>query len=111
MGDQPFYIGPDVHIGGSVVTDLDVTVAGTVEGRITCRKLRLEPDAVVNGDLVADEIDLAGVVNGNVFAHVLFLRSSCEVYGDIFHGELQLDAGCYFEGKSRHIEDTRAPAQ
>ena len=92
------------------MTDLDVVVAGDVEGRITCRKLRIEPDAIVTGDLVADEIDLAGVVKGNVFAHVLFLRSSCEVYGDIFHGELQLDAGCYFEGKSRHIEDSRALA-
>ena len=111
MGDQPFYINAGVQIGGSVMAELDVVVAGSVEGRITCRKLKVEPDAVINGDLVADEIDLAGVVNGNVFAHVLFLRSSCEVYGDIFHGELQLDAGCYFEGKSRHIEDTRAVAE
>ncbi len=110
MGDNAFYINKRVQIGGSVVTDLDVVIAGDVDGRVTCRKLRIEPDATVNGDLVADEIDLAGIVHGNVFAHVLYLRSSCQVYGDIFHGELQLDAGCYFEGKSRHIEDTRAVA-
>lgn len=110
MGQQPFYINQNVRIGGSVITDHDVVVAGEVEGRITCRKLKVEPDAVITGDIVADEVDLAGIVHGNVFAHVLFLRSTCEVYGDIFHGELQLDAGCYFEGKSRHIEDTRAIA-
>ncbi|MEM8976251.1 MAG: polymer-forming cytoskeletal protein [Pseudomonadota bacterium] len=110
MGEQVFHINESVTIGGSVITDDDVVVSGEVEGRITCRKLRIEPNAVVTGDLVADEVDLAGVVRGNVFAHVLYLRSSCEVYGDIFHGELQLDAGCFFEGKSRHVEDSRAMA-
>ena len=110
MGEQSFFINENVRIGGSVITDNDVVVAGDVEGRITCRKLRVEADATIEGDIVADEVDLAGTVRGNVFAHVLYLRSSCQVFGDIFHGELQLDAGCYFEGKSRHVEDTRALA-
>ena len=111
MREQAFYISADVRIGGSVITDNDVVVAGAVEGRITCRNLRIEPGAVITGDLIADKVDLAGIVRGNVFAHVLYLRSSCQVFGDIFHEELQLDAGCYFEGKSRHVEDSRAIAK
>lgn len=107
MSQEPFVIHGDVRIQGGVITDRDVVVLGHIEGRVTCPRVKILRGALITGDIVAEFADVAGTVDGNVFAHVLFLRSSCEVFGDIFHGELQLDAGCYFEGKSRHVEHPR----
>ena len=93
-----------------MVTDRDVIVYGHVDGRLTSKRVKVHTGAVVTGDIVAEYADVAGTVEGNVFAHVLYLRSTCQVFGDIFHSELQLDAGCYFEGKSRHVDHPRVMA-
>ncbi len=102
LSQEPFVIHSHVQIYGGVVADCDVIVFGHVKGRLTCRRAEVHSDATITGDIVAQEADVAGTVEGNVFAHLLFLRSSCRVFGDIYHSELQLDAGCFFEGKSRH---------
>lgn len=102
MGRDAFVVSKDVKIYGTLETKRDVRVDGWIDGALVCRRVTISTSATVVGDVVADDVVVEGVVDGNIFADSLTLKASSHVYGDIHHNDLKLDAGCYFEGKSRH---------
>ncbi|MBU2532247.1 MAG: polymer-forming cytoskeletal protein [Alphaproteobacteria bacterium] len=79
-----------------------VEVRGFVDGSIVAPSVVTTPQSMVVGDIVATEVIVAGRVSGNIFADKLVLEASCDVDGEIYHGELVLNQGAHFEGKSRN---------
>ena len=58
-------IDADMRITGSVVSSGDIILAGGVEGEIKCRNLLIEDQALLTGNVNADEAIVAGQVNGD----------------------------------------------
>ena len=95
-------------IVGAVHFDGPVRIDGVVQGEIRCDALTVSERGSVDGLIVADSVTVAGEVTGSIYANTLVLRSACDVEGEIIHRELDLEAGSYFEGKSRR---SSAPLQ
>ena len=53
-------IDADMRITGSVVSSGDIILAGGVEGEIKCRNLLIEDQALLTGNVNADEAVVAG---------------------------------------------------
>lgn len=100
-----FVVPPGVTIEGGVIFDGQVCVEGHVQGEVRCLHAVIAADGFVDGLVVADEVSVEGQVDGAIYATHLHLKADCNVEGEIYHADLTLDRGCYFEGKSRRHED------
>lgn len=88
-------------IEGFLDFDGDIVVEGTVIGNVRCKSLVVKERGQVDGNAVAERVTVLGDVTGAIYANDLVLRTACSVAGDIFHTQLRLEDGCFFEGKSR----------
>ncbi|MFN0218432.1 MAG: polymer-forming cytoskeletal protein [Hyphomicrobium sp.] len=88
-------IDGDIEFAGDVVID------GIVNGDVHCTSLTIKERGQVDGTIVAEFVTVMGEVNGSIYANNIVLRTACAVAGDMYHQTLQLEDGCYFEGKSR----------
>jgi cytoskeletal protein CcmA (bactofilin family) len=94
-------IGEGTTIRGSVDADGDLRIAGLVHGSVRCKgKVIVAKGGKVEGDIYADEADVAGTVMGQLhLGKRLSLRNGCEVDGDIFVKSLSIEDGALFEGR------------
>lgn len=99
-------LGVEFDVLGSIYIDAHVRLEGTIDGEIRCTELDITQAGFVRGRIVAERVTIYGtVVDGSIYANVLILRPGCSVEAEIYHKHLQLETGSYFEGKSRRVED------
>lgn len=103
-------VGPGISIEGLFTCDGLVRVEGCLRGEVRCRTLLVAPDGVVEGRVVAEHADVYGSVQGDIYAQFLELRTDCSVEGEIYHADLHLEEGSWFEGKSRRHPNAMAMA-
>ncbi len=99
------FIPRTASIEGFVDFAGDVVVEGTVSGEVRCTTLTIKERGQVDGNVVANRVTVLGDVTGAIYANDLILRTACSVSGDIFHKQLLLEDGSYFEGRSRRHAD------
>ena len=101
----PSIFSADLTIEGSLKSDGDVQFDGKIEGSIRSRSLTVGEEAVINGEIIADDVTIRGRVLGSVRARKVHLASTSHVEGDIFHNALGVESGAFFQGNCRHVED------
>ncbi len=94
-------LSSQVTIVGAIHFDGPIHLDGVVQGEVRCQALTVSERGAVDGLIVADSVTVTGDVNGSIYANKLVLKSPCKVEGEIYHRELDMQDGCYFEGKSR----------
>ncbi len=80
-----------------------MVISGTIEGDVVCASLIVTERGVINGSVRSDTVTVMGEVNGEIYANTLTLKAASSVTGAIYHNDLVLENGCYFEGKSRRM--------
>ena len=102
----PSIISPDLKIIGDLKSSGDIQIDGRIEGDIHSRLLTVGEQATVEGCIVADTVRISGTVLGQVRAKTVHLDKKARVTGDITHEILTMEAGAFFEGQVRRIEQT-----
>ena len=102
----PSIISPDLKIVGDLKSSGDIQIDGTIEGDINSRLLTVGEQATVEGSIVADTVRISGTVRGQVKAKTVHLDKKARVTGDITHETLTMEAGAFFEGQVRRMEQT-----
>jgi cytoskeletal protein CcmA (bactofilin family) len=87
-------------ITGNLESQGDVRVEGQIAGDIRCANLVVGRDAIVAGDIVAEEAIVRGRVKGTIRANRVILQDTACVESAIFHKMLSIDEGASFEGQS-----------
>jgi cytoskeletal protein CcmA (bactofilin family) len=64
--------------------------------------------AVIQGEVIADEVTVRGRVEGSIRARKILLCSTCHVEGNILHEAFAVEAGAFFEGNCRHSDNPLA---
>lgn len=98
-------IGADLSITGNLETDGEVRIDGEIQGDIHAGRIVVGEQAMITGELVADEIVIGGNVQGTVRGNHVTFQSASRVEGEVFHKSLSIEQGAYFEGKSRRSND------
>jgi cytoskeletal protein CcmA (bactofilin family) len=101
-------IGPDLAVTGNLETTGELQVQGDVQGDIHAGRIVIAEQGRVVGDLLADEVIVGGAVQGTIRANNLTLRAASHIEGDMYHRNLSIERGAYFEGKSRRTENPMA---
>ncbi|MEE9209190.1 MAG: polymer-forming cytoskeletal protein [Kiloniellales bacterium] len=102
----PSIISPDLKIIGDLKSNGDIQIDGRIEGDIHSRLLTVGEQATVEGCIVADTVRISGTVLGQVRAKTVHLDKKARVTGDITHETLTMEAGAFFEGQVRRMEQT-----
>ena len=105
-------IGPTIRITGSVFSEEDLTISGSVSGPVVVDSHRLfvTHGASVIGDISADAITIAGTVTGRVAATELVeVLASAQVDGDVTAPRIAVRDGAVIDGR---VDTVKAkPAQ
>jgi cytoskeletal protein CcmA (bactofilin family) len=88
---------------GSVDYPGKVVVEGTILGDIRCADIVITERGVVEGTICANTATVMGEASGSIYSNQVTLKTACSVTAEIFHKQLSLENGCYFEGKSRRV--------
>ncbi|MCC5926305.1 MAG: polymer-forming cytoskeletal protein [Bacteroidetes bacterium] len=93
-------ISDGTRITGTLETKKDFRISGELEGSLKVEgKCVVSASAVIKGDIIATEADIAGKVEGQVSAtNRLVLRQTCSIVGDIITKSLLVEEGAKFEG-------------
>jgi len=92
-------------ITGNLQSEGEVQVDGQIQGDIRCAHLTVGRDAMVNGNITAEEVVVRGKVKGVIRANRVILQDSAQVDSEIFHKKLSIEEGACFEGTSRRSDD------
>jgi cytoskeletal protein CcmA (bactofilin family) len=92
-------------IRGDLESEGEVQVDGTVNGDIRCAHLVVGKDAVIVGNITAEEVIVRGKVNGIIRALSVTLQDTAVVESEIFHKSLAVEQGACFDGQSRRRND------
>ena len=102
------HIGSDLTVIGNLLSQGQVQIDGEIEGDVHALGIIIGETARITGGLVAEEIVVRGTVLGSIRGRRVVLQSASRVEGDLFHSQLAIEQGAYFEGKSRRVEDPLA---
>ena len=91
-------ISSDLQLTGSVYSEGSITIEGTVQGDVKCRSVLVQESGVVEGTLVADDIDIHGTVDGTIMGQKVSIRATSKVEADIHHDLIELEMGTQFSG-------------
>lgn len=95
----PSRLGRASKVTGTLDTEGELTVHGSVCGRINGERVILGTECSIEGDVVARDVHIEGRVNGRIFALNVTVESSANVTGRIFHNTVSVARGARIDGR------------
>ena len=104
----PSIISADFALQGDLETTGDIHLDGRVEGNVRSAVLVVSDKAVIQGDVVADDVTVRGCIRGSLRARKVLLCAGARVEGDVLYEIFAAEAGARFEGTCRYVDDPLA---
>lgn len=103
-------IGKGTVIKGHIEAAANIRIEGKVEGDIkTKSKVAIGETSVVEGNIYAQNAEVAGTVKGHVeVTDLLTLKASCVIKGDIQTNKLVIESGAKFNGSCKMITEIKS---
>ncbi len=101
LGPSRAIIDASLQIDGNLTTEGEVQVDGKINGDIRCAHLTIGRDAVIMGDITAEEIVVRGKVTGIIRANRVILQDGAQVESEIIQSKLTIEEGANFKGMIR----------
>ena len=95
-------IGAGIRIDGDLVSDGNIVIDGIVDGNCRAARIVIGPNAIITGDVNADEVHIAGTVAGAITARCVNLDKGCHVAGDVRYAALTVHPDARLEGILRY---------
>lgn len=102
-------ISEGTHVKGSVSTQSDIRIAGTLDGEAKAEgKVIVSSTGKVEGDVEAVDADIAGTLQGEVrTTNKLVLRQSAVINGDIYTKTMLVEEGAQINGTCHMSEEPK----
>lgn len=93
-------IGNTIVIDGEITGDEDLTIRGTIKGKISLSaSLYVEESGTVEADIATDNVEISGNVTGNINAtQKVELKADGRMVGDIKAPRILIADGAVFKG-------------
>jgi cytoskeletal protein CcmA (bactofilin family) len=104
----PSIISADVKMTGSITSQGELDINGTIEGDVRAIALTIGETGAVKGEVVAESVVVRGTVEGRIRGRKVQLCTGAKVRGDIFHASLAIEPNAIFEGAVKHAQDPMA---
>ena len=97
------FLGPDLTVNGLIEARGELRIDGHVCGDVSANRIVVGQGANIEGSLVARDVVISGTIRGSVRGDKLTLGHTSCVEAEVSHNSLVIEQGCYFEGRSRHV--------
>ncbi|EON75583.1 hypothetical protein ADIS_3986 [Lunatimonas lonarensis] len=96
-----------LNMTGEIHSNSDIRIEGEIKGVIvTKRKLVISPSGSIQGDVWAQEVCVMGEIIGNLSIKGLArFTATSKVRGEVTSSNIEIEAGCDFEGSIRRLDD------
>lgn len=101
----PSVISSNMNILGNIISSGFVDIDGTVEGNVKCNSTTIRVNGKIQGDVVADVVQIYGQVEGLVKAKEVHLYKTARVTGIIMHESLSIEDGAEVDGKFKRTDN------
>lgn len=101
----PSILSADLTVTGSIISEGEVQLDGTVQGDVRAGMLTIGEEASVKGEVIAENVVIRGRVEGSVRARQVQLAATARVEGDVIHATLAIESGAYFDGLCKRSSD------
>ena len=105
-------LSKEVKIEGDIQGNEDLQVDGQLKGSVKLAgDIFVGPTGIIEADVEADNVVVQGQITGNVLARKqLQIQSSGKLLGDCIAQTIDIKEGALFEGRSKMIKSSAAPA-
>ena len=103
--EVPSLISREMRITGDLVSDSEIQVDGTIDGNVKAQLVIVGETAHIRGTIEAEAARVSGTVTGQVHARKVEIMKTAKVVGDIVHETLSIEAGAFFTGNVKRIDD------
>jgi cytoskeletal protein CcmA (bactofilin family) len=104
------FIAENTTLTGSIVTQSDVTVEGTIEGEISCAHLIIGHTGLIKGSATVKSAEILGQVGPQLSVeNLLVLRNTGRIDGKFSYGEIEVEKGGILLGSGE--TSTTSPRQ
>ncbi len=107
----PSVLSSDLFVKGDIETSGDIQIEGRVKGNIRAHLLTIGDNAVIDGEVRADDATVHGTIKGTLRGFKVRLSSSARVEGDIIHKTIAIESGAHFQGSVTRDEDPTQDGQ
>ncbi|MTD39322.1 hypothetical protein GIX45_11970 [Erwinia sp. CPCC 100877] len=98
-------ITPGTVLSGSVSSESDIVIDGTVEGDVSSQKgVRVDGHGNITGNVMGRKVIINGYLKGTCRANSVVIMTRGRVEGDVFAHEFSIERGGIFIGGSHHVE-------
>jgi cytoskeletal protein CcmA (bactofilin family) len=101
----PAIICAGIILRGELESAGDIQFDGTMEGDICCANLVVGDQAVIQGDVIANDVMVRGRIQGGIRARKVYLFSGSYVEGAIHYGALTIETGAELDGSFQRRDD------
>ncbi|MCH9765229.1 MAG: polymer-forming cytoskeletal protein [Alphaproteobacteria bacterium] len=101
-------IGNDLSIEGETITIRckgSLRVNGDIQADLHSQELEVGREGRITGSIAANTVNVFGHVSGAIQGSRVILHATAEVDGDIHSGNLAIESGASFDGRSRKAHD------
>lgn len=99
----PTIISADLTVTGSLTSDGEVLIDGTIDGDVRSLRLSVSQNGKVVGSVHAEHALIRGCVEGQIRAQEVTLTGTAQVTGDIYHDRLTIEPGAQIDGHCRRL--------
>lgn len=103
--NRPSLVGSDLKVIGTIIAETNLHIDGRVEGEIQSVNLTIGQGAVVEAQIIAEDIVVSGKVIGAIRADKIRFTGTAEVEGELVHRVFAIDSGAQFQGTVHHTLD------
>lgn len=104
-------IGEELTINGDIASTGAIRVDGVVRGDISCDSITITPNGSVEGRITARRISVRGRVTGGITGGRVMIYTSAVIDADILHQGIGIEMGTRFEGRLRWNDGAGEPSE
>ena len=101
----PSIICAGIVLRGTLEVIGDIQFNGCIEGNICSAGLVIGDEAVIQGEVIADDVTVRGSIRGRIRARKVLLCSSSRIEGDILYRTLAVETGAQIDGSFQRLDD------
>ncbi len=95
---QSSMIGSEIKIIGKIDSPTDITLAGKIEGDISCKSIIITDTGFVKGKIKVAKAEIGGEIEGDIYAEKIHILGTAVIKGKLSYSLIEIEEGAEVEG-------------
>jgi cytoskeletal protein CcmA (bactofilin family) len=108
ISSMPSIIAKDLKIEGTLSSEGEVEIEGSVKGVINSKSVIIRETGIVDGEIFASHLSIKGKFRGKIISDNINISSKGDIEGEIEYQTLNVEDGACIDGKFKKIKNSNS---